>query len=137
MLAIRGGVLQGRAMTADEVESLATLPPVDVLRGQVLGAIIAPVTALAGLAQRAAAEPVGLIDARIEQLGGEAATRRRRRPPEPRRPRKRRRPPRRPRAEEEPAAEEAPSEHRRDRQPRKRLTSRPQPRRLPTEEEEE
>src|SRR5215475_8557890 len=37
VLAIRGGVLEGRTMTAAEVESLATLPPVDVLRGQVLG----------------------------------------------------------------------------------------------------
>src|SRR5438270_5274496 len=46
VLAIRGGVMEGRALTAGEVESLATLPPVDVLRGQVLGAIVAPLTAL-------------------------------------------------------------------------------------------
>src|SRR5207302_6984015 len=39
VLAIRGGVLEGRPMTAAEVESLATLPPLDILRGQVLGAI--------------------------------------------------------------------------------------------------
>src|SRR6476469_4484023 len=38
VLAIRGGVLQGRTMTGAEVESLATLPPLDVLRGQVLAA---------------------------------------------------------------------------------------------------
>src|SRR5512142_3260885 len=49
VLAIRGGVMSGRTMSAAEVESLATLPPIDVLRGQVLGAIIAPVTAFAGL----------------------------------------------------------------------------------------
>src|SRR5438552_18964939 len=36
VLEIRGGVLQGRTMSAAEVESLATLPPTDVLRGQVL-----------------------------------------------------------------------------------------------------
>src|SRR5437899_5110602 len=47
VLEIRGGVMQGRAMTAAEVESLATLPPTDVLRGQVLGAIIAPRRAFA------------------------------------------------------------------------------------------
>ena len=47
----------GRAMTADEVESLATLPPADVLRGQVLGAIVAPLSALRRAPQRAAAEP--------------------------------------------------------------------------------
>src|SRR5437867_9701757 len=49
VLAIRGGVLQGRTMSAAEVESLVTLPPTDVLRGQVLAAIIGPVTALHGL----------------------------------------------------------------------------------------
>ncbi len=70
ILAIRGGVLQGRSMSADEVETLAKLPPVDVLRGQVLGAIIAPLTALLGLVSAPLQNLVGLIDARIEQLGG-------------------------------------------------------------------
>jgi large subunit ribosomal protein L10 len=73
VLEIRGGVMQGRAMTADEVQSLATLPPADVLRGQVLGAIVAPLTALAGLLNAPLQNLVGLIDARIEQLGGEDA----------------------------------------------------------------
>jgi large subunit ribosomal protein L10 len=71
VLQIRGGIMQGRAVTAAEVESLATLPPADVLRGQVLGAIVAPLTALAGLLNAPLQNLVGLIDARIEQLGGE------------------------------------------------------------------
>jgi large subunit ribosomal protein L10 len=71
VLEIRGGIMQGRAVTAAEVESLATLPPADVLRGQVLGAIVAPLTALAGLLNAPLQNLVGLIDARIEQLGGE------------------------------------------------------------------
>jgi large subunit ribosomal protein L10 len=74
VLEIRGGVMQGRVMTAAEVESLATLPPADVLRGQVLGAIIAPVTAFAALLNAPLQNLVGLIDARIEQLGGEDAS---------------------------------------------------------------
>src|SRR6266581_1297232 len=73
VLEIRGGVLQGRTMSAAEVESLATLPPTDVLRGQVLGAIVAPLTTLAGLLNAPLQNLVGLIDARIEQLGGEEA----------------------------------------------------------------
>ena len=73
ILAIRGGVLQGRTMTAAEVESLATLPPAEVLRGQVLGAIIAPITAFAGLVNAPLQNLYGLIEARIEQLGGEGA----------------------------------------------------------------
>jgi large subunit ribosomal protein L10 len=73
ILAIRGGVLQGRTMTAAEVESLATLPPAEVLRGQVLGAIVAPITAFAGLVNAPLQNLFGLIEARIEQLGGEGA----------------------------------------------------------------
>ena len=79
VLEIRGGIMQGRTVTAAEVETLAKLPPEEVLRGQVLGAIIAPVTALAGLLNAPLQNLVGLIDARIEQLGGEEAA------PEPQR----------------------------------------------------
>ena len=71
VLEIRGGIMQGRAVSAAEVETLAKLPPADVLRGQVLGAIVAPLTALAGLLNAPLQNLVGLIDARIEQLGGE------------------------------------------------------------------
>ena len=99
VLEIRGGILQGRTMTAEEVQSLAKLPPEDVLRGQVLGAIIAPLTALAGLLNAPLQNLVGLIDARIEQLGGEEAEA----APEPEAEAA-------PAEEEAPAAEEAPSE---------------------------
>src|SRR3954452_2798532 len=74
VLEIRGGVMSGRTMSAAEVESLATLPPLEVLRGQVLGAIIAPLSALAGLVNAPLQNLYGLIDARIEQLGGPDAT---------------------------------------------------------------
>jgi large subunit ribosomal protein L10 len=70
ILVIKGGVMQGRTMTAPEVESLATLPPIEVLRGQVLGAIIAPLSSLIGLVSAPLQNLYGLLDARIEQLGG-------------------------------------------------------------------
>ena len=44
VLEIRGGIMQGRAISAESIEQLAKLPPLDVLRGQVLGAVIAPIT---------------------------------------------------------------------------------------------
>jgi large subunit ribosomal protein L10 len=72
VLAIRGGVLEGRVLSAADVESLATLPPLEVLQGQVLGAIIAPLTAFLGLVSAPVQNLIGLIDARIEQLGGAA-----------------------------------------------------------------
>ena len=68
VLEVRGGVLDGRPMTAADVESLATLPAVDVLRGQVLGAITAPLYTIVGLFTAPLQNLVGLIDARIEQL---------------------------------------------------------------------
>jgi len=74
VLAIRGGVMQGKVVTAAEVEALATLPPVDVLRGQVLGAIVAPLTALLGLVTAPLQNLHGLIDARIEQLEAQGDT---------------------------------------------------------------
>jgi large subunit ribosomal protein L10 len=73
ILSVRGGILQGKPMSADQVRDLAALPPAEVLRGQVLGAIVAPLNALAGLINAPLQNLVGLIDARIEQLGGEAA----------------------------------------------------------------
>src|SRR5579871_669988 len=73
VLEIRGGVMQGRTMSAADVDELAKLPPFDVLRGQVLGAIIGPLQSLLGLVSAPVQNLVGLIDARIEQLGGEGA----------------------------------------------------------------
>jgi large subunit ribosomal protein L10 len=71
VLTIRGGILQGQPMSADQVRELASLPPAEVLRGQVLGAIVAPLNAIAGLINAPLQNLLGLIDARIEQLGGE------------------------------------------------------------------
>jgi large subunit ribosomal protein L10 len=68
ILTIRGGVMSGRQITETDVESLAKLPPVDVLRGQVIGVIIAPLTQLIGLVNAPLQNLIGLIDARIDQL---------------------------------------------------------------------
>ncbi len=68
ILAIRGGLLEGRPMSEQEVEALAKLPPADVLRGQVLGAILGPLNAIAALINAPLQNLYGLIDARIEQL---------------------------------------------------------------------
>ncbi|HSX21293.1 MAG TPA: 50S ribosomal protein L10 [Gaiellaceae bacterium] len=73
VLAIRGGIMEGRMVSAAEIETLATLPPIDILRGQVLAAIIAPLTTFIGLVSAPLQSLHGLIDARIEQLGGEGA----------------------------------------------------------------
>jgi large subunit ribosomal protein L10 len=68
VLALRGGIMQGATISAEQVEELAKLPPVEVLRAQVLGAITAPLTQVVALFAAPLRDLVGLIDARIEQL---------------------------------------------------------------------
>jgi large subunit ribosomal protein L10 len=74
VLAIRGGLLDGAPIGEDEVKNLATLPPVDVLRGQVLGAITGPLTTIVALISAPVRDLLGLIDARIEQLQAQGDT---------------------------------------------------------------
>ena len=73
ILSIKGGILQGAPLAADQVVELASLPPYDVLQGQVLGAIVGPLTSIVSLFAAPLQNFVGLIDARIDQLGGAEA----------------------------------------------------------------
>ena len=69
ILTIKGGILQGVPIDAAQVEDLAALPTADVLRGQVLGAIVGPLNSIAGLVNALPLQNlVGLLDARIDQL---------------------------------------------------------------------
>jgi large subunit ribosomal protein L10 len=74
VLAVRGGLLEGRPMEPAEVESLAKLPPLDILRGQVLGAVTAPLMTIVGLFAAPLQDLYGLLDARIEQLRDQGDT---------------------------------------------------------------
>ena len=69
VLEIRGGILAGSPMSGSQVDELAKLPPLDVLRSQVVGVVVAPLTQVVGLLTAPLRDLVGLIDARIEQLG--------------------------------------------------------------------
>ena len=68
VLVMRGGILEGNTLSGEEIDRLATLPPMDVLRGQLVGAVVAPLTQLLGLVSAPLRDLHGLIDARIEQL---------------------------------------------------------------------
>ena len=74
VLAIRGGILDGSPIGEEEVRNLATLPPLDVLRGQVVGAIASPLMTVVGLISAPVRDLLGLIDARIEQLRAQGDT---------------------------------------------------------------
>jgi large subunit ribosomal protein L10 len=68
VLTLRGGILEGKTLSGEEVDRLATLPQVDVLRGQLVGAVVAPLMQLLGLVSAPLRDLHGLIDARIKQL---------------------------------------------------------------------
>ena len=68
VLTLRGGILEGKTLSGDDVEQLAKLPPVDVLRGQLVGAIVAPLNQLLGLVSAPLRDLHGLVEARIKQL---------------------------------------------------------------------
>src|SRR5436190_3700290 len=68
VLVIRGGLVDGDAVSDVEIQRLATLPPADVLRAQRVGAVAAPMTTVVGLFTAPPRDLVGVIDARIAQL---------------------------------------------------------------------
>ena len=44
---VKGGFMDGKVMSVDEIKALAKIPPMPVLRAQVLGTMLAPITSLA------------------------------------------------------------------------------------------
>jgi large subunit ribosomal protein L10 len=72
VLAIRGGILDGQPISEDDVRNLAALPPLELLRGQVLGAVAGPLMTMVGLFTAPLRDLLALIDARIAQLGESA-----------------------------------------------------------------
>jgi len=68
VLVIRGGLLDGDTVTDVEVKRLATLPPADVVRAQLAGAVAGPLTTVVGLFTAPLRDLVNVIDARITQL---------------------------------------------------------------------
>jgi large subunit ribosomal protein L10 len=74
VLVIRGGLLEGTVVDDAEIKRLATLPPTDVLRAQLAGAVVAPMTTVVGLFTAPLRELVGIIDARVRQLEEQGET---------------------------------------------------------------
>jgi large subunit ribosomal protein L10 len=68
VLVIRGGLLDGSLVGDAEIKRLATLPPADVLRAQLVGAVAAPLTTVVGLFTAPLRDLVGVLEARIRQL---------------------------------------------------------------------
>jgi len=74
LLSIRGGILEGTTIGEDEIKNLATLPPADVLRAQLVGAVSGPLMMIVGLFTAPLRDLVNVIDARIKQLEEQGET---------------------------------------------------------------
>jgi len=71
---VRGGVLDGKALSAEEVRALAALPPREVIFAQLLGLLQAPATRLARLLNEPGSAMARLLDAISRKQGmGEVA----------------------------------------------------------------
>jgi large subunit ribosomal protein L10 len=72
VLVIRGGILDGALVADEDIKRLATLPPAEVLRAQLAGAVAGPLMTVVGLFAAPLRDLVGVIDARIRQLEEQA-----------------------------------------------------------------
>src|SRR6266849_4102831 len=66
---VRGGVLDGKALSAEEVQALAALPPREVIFAQLLGLLQAPATRLARLLNEPGSAMARLLDAMNKRQG--------------------------------------------------------------------
>ncbi len=73
LFSIRGGIADGRIITAEQVKAIADLPPLDVLRAQLIGLLDAPASSLVGVVQAGVAQVVNVLNAYVEDRGGSEA----------------------------------------------------------------
>src|SRR5206468_1572453 len=60
-LTLKGGLLEGNELTADDVRQLAKLPPAEILHAQVVGAVAGPMTTVVGLFAAPMRDLVGVL----------------------------------------------------------------------------
>jgi large subunit ribosomal protein L7/L12 len=73
-LVIKGGILGDRRVTADEIGRIADLPSREVVLGQTLGAVVAPLTSFLMVVSAPLQNLIGVLEARRQQLEESGAT---------------------------------------------------------------
>ena len=71
-LTIKGGILEIRALTPEEIASLATMPPIEVMRAKLLGIMQSPIYSLQNVLTANLRGLCVVLNARIQQMGGTA-----------------------------------------------------------------
>ena len=73
ILNVRGGLLNGQPVGAEDINRLATLPPIEQLRAELVGSIGGALASLVGVLNGVLQQLVGTLEARNEQMGGAEA----------------------------------------------------------------
>jgi len=71
LMSIKGGFLGTQMLTANNVETLAILPPRDILISQVMSGMQSPITGLVSVLASPMRGMLGVLQARMKQLEGE------------------------------------------------------------------
>jgi len=74
ILQVKGAMLEGQVIAASEIENLANLPPREVLIGRVVGGMQSPLYGLVSVLAGTIRQLGYVLNARAEQLGGNADT---------------------------------------------------------------
>jgi large subunit ribosomal protein L10 len=74
VLQIKGGLMEGRALTTDEVSTLASMPPREVILAQMLGSVQAPANRVAGAVAGVMRNILYLLQAHVERLEEQGST---------------------------------------------------------------
>jgi large subunit ribosomal protein L10 len=69
---LKGGFLEGKALDSREIATLATLPTLEELRGQLVGLLQAPATKLVRLLAEPGGQLARLVQARSSAMAGES-----------------------------------------------------------------
>ncbi len=72
-LVIKGGFMDGELLSAKQIESLASLPSIDQLRGQILGLLNTPAQNLAGVVASGMRQVLNVLDAYAKTEEGDVA----------------------------------------------------------------
>ena len=67
ILTVKGGVMEGREVSAADVEAIATLPSREELQAKLLGMLVSPMARTLGVLGGPARSMVYLLNARAEQ----------------------------------------------------------------------
>ncbi|MDQ3692468.1 MAG: 50S ribosomal protein L10 [Chloroflexota bacterium] len=72
VLTVRGAVMEGRLVSPEDVEAIATLPSREELQAKLLGMLLSPMARTVGVLSGPSRSLAYLLNARSEQLGGGA-----------------------------------------------------------------